>query len=150
MNFEDFLRCVTLRNPSNFMEFPVLMSATSPAALNTSTPATIKEDRYQITFFKEHLNELRAARKKENKKGIIVVPENTPSAWKKYFSRKKISSGVTIYQSWITSMQKENGMLDKEKASDLCIAMKNAYAELEMAPKYELYVKQIIKNIKTK
>ena len=124
------------------------MSA-APSVIST-TSFEQQEDRFQITFFKEHLIELRGGRTKKNKKGIVVVPANTPAAWKKYFSKRTLSNGVTIYQSWITSMQKGQGVLDKEKANALCIAMKNAYVELALTPKHELSVKKSIKKVKAK
>jgi hypothetical protein len=124
------------------------MSAASSSV--PSIPTEQEEVRFQISFFKEHLADLRVARTKKNKKGFVVIPANTPAAWKKYFSKKSLSNGTKVYQSWITSMQKEKGMPDKEKADALCVAMKNAYAELSLKPKYELSVKKITGKVKEK
>lgn len=124
--------------------------STAPSVTSTSVAAEQQEVRFQITFFKEHLADLRDARTKKNKKGIVVVPPNTPAAWKEYFSKPAISNGVTVYQSWITSMQKEQGMSDQEKANSLCVAMKNAYAELQTTPKKELSVKKITRIVNKK
>lgn len=119
----------------------------------STTPASVPEHqvvRFQITFFKEHLIELRTARTTKKKDGSVKVPVNTPAAWAQYFSLKQFSNGETVYQSWITSMRQDKGVLDKEKADALCIAMTNAYAKLKLMPKYELSVKKITGKVKGK